>query len=101
MIDIKKTLMSLRKEINKYREERGEQYILADILAVEIAVSLVEFCLKKNRAIKTEEEIWFEALYVIAYSFDGTELQNIYTYYKDLVTYVKAHNYFRNEIPQW
>lgn len=100
MVNIKELLSNLRFEINEYRHQRGDEYILADVLSVEIAISLVEFCIKKNRTIKENEEIWFEASYALAYSLEGTDWEKIYLYYKDLVTYVKASDYFRKDIPK-
>lgn len=99
MNDIKSNLVSLRSEINKYREE-NRAFILADILAVEIAMNLVEFALKKSRPITIEEEIWFKATYPIAYSFDGTKWENIYILYKELINYAEMKNYFRGVIPK-
>ena len=100
MKNIKDILSILRLEINNYRVNRKGSYVLADILAVEIAINLVEFCLKKNRAIHSNEEIWFEASYSLAYSLDGTDWENIYLYYKDLVSYVNDNSFFRNDIPK-
>ncbi len=100
MKDIKEIISNLREEINRYREIRGKLYILDDILAVEIAVNLVEFGLKKNRPIELNEEIWFEASYALAQSLDGTEWGNIYSFYKELVSYVINHSYFRKDIPK-
>ena len=100
MENIKKIIYSLRAEINSYRNDRINLYILDDILAVEIAISLTEFALKKKRAIQPNEEIWFNASYSIAYAFDGTEREKIYTLYKELVNYVEVYKFFRNEIPK-
>ena len=100
MNDIKEIIYSLRAEVNLYRIERNGRYILADILAVEIAVNLTEFALKKDRAIQPNEEMWFEATYPIAHSFDGTEREKIYTLYKELIKYVQANNFFRQRIPK-
>ena len=100
MEDIQKIIKSLRSEINLYRDERGNRYVAADVLAVEIAVNLVEFGLKRERAILPNEEIWFEATYQIAYGFDGTEREQIYTLYKELIKYVKLNDHLRKNIPK-
>ncbi len=100
MGDIKEILDSLRFEINLYRNERGNRYILDDILAVEIAVNMTEFALKKNIAIQPENEIWFGASFNLAHAFDGTERERIYILYKKLVNYVEAYAYFRREFPK-
>lgn len=99
MNDIKEIIYSLRAEVNLYRDERINRYVLVDILAVEIATNLVEFALKKERAIQPNEEIWFEATYPIAQSFDGTEREKIYTLYQELIKYAKANQYFRKGVP--
>ena len=100
MKDIKEIISSLRTAINNYRISRGNMYILDDILAAEIAINLVEFGLKKNRSIEPSEEMWFEASYALAYSLDGTEWEDVYILYKDLVTYVKVNAYFRKNVPK-
>jgi hypothetical protein len=100
MKNVKEIISSLREEVNKYREVRGKLYILDDVLAVEIAINLTEFCLKKNRPIELNEEIWFEASYALAQSLDGTEWESIYSFYKELVDYVKNNSYFRKDIPK-
>jgi hypothetical protein len=103
MKDIKEIIYSLRSEVNLYRNDRKNLYVLPDILAVEIAISLTEFALKRDRALLPNEEIWFQATYPIAHSFDGTEREKIYILYKELINYVEANGYFRKNIPkiQW
>jgi hypothetical protein len=45
--------------------------------------------------IEPEEEKWFDAGWMLHFSFDGTEWERIYTLYKAVVEEVKARNFFR------
>ncbi len=98
-MEIKNLLSELRETLFRFRTERKMYYYPPDLCAVEIAINLVEFSLKRKRLISSEEELWFDATYYLAQSLDGTEWESIYYNYLELVNYVKMHNFFRNEIP--
>lgn len=98
-MDILNIIENLRSDVIKYREEKKQSYVSPDICSVEIAINIVEFCLKRNRQIHESEEIWFKASFYLANGLDGTEWENLYLAYKSLVDYVEKHDYFRKEIP--
>lgn len=96
---IQEILIKLRKEINNYRDAKLNKNVPAEISTIEIALNIVEFKLKKKKPIYDFEELWFKASYLIAYSFDGTDWEYLYIYYKKIIAFVEKHNYFRDEIP--
>jgi hypothetical protein len=98
-MNIRQVTEKLRDSIHKLRNDRKQYYISPEISTVEIALNLTEFCLKRNRSISTDEEMWFEASFYLGHGLDGTEWQDVYYYYLDIVNYVKENNYFRDEIP--
>ncbi|MQP53238.1 MULTISPECIES: hypothetical protein [unclassified Flavobacterium] len=99
-MDIVKKINSLRLNVIKFRSDRKDYYISPDISTVEIALNLVEFSLKRKRSLLHEEEMWFEASFYLAHGLDGTEWQDIYYDYLDIVSFVKQNNYLRNNIPE-
>lgn len=99
-MDIKFIINNLRIDVAQFRLDRKNYYISPEICTVEIALNLVEFCLKRNRVILEEEEMWFNANYLLAHGLQGTQWENVYINYVNLTNYVKNNNYFRNSIPK-
>lgn len=98
-MNIKQKIEKLRNNIYEFREDRRQYYIPPEISTAEIALNLVEFCLKRKRSVLVEEEMWFEASFYLANGLDGTKWQEVYYLYLDIVSFVKDNNYFRDNIP--
>lgn len=90
--ELQELIRQLRGYTSKKRLENPEIDLEIFFLnVIEIACSLTELGIIRNRTIKTEEEYWFQGSYHM--NFWNSEIEeNVYT---PLVEEVKARNYFR------
>ncbi len=93
---------TLRKRLTEYRNYKLESATETSIHinAIEIALGLVEYALEKDRAIKIEEEIWFDAGYQIYRLLESSEWEDLIGLYNQLVEETKKMQFYRKLNPR-
>lgn len=90
--ELQELIRKLRGYTSKKRLENPEIDLEIFFLnVIEIACSLTELGIIRNRSINTEEEYWFQGSYHM--NFWNSEIEE--KVYTPLVEEVKARNYFR------
>jgi hypothetical protein len=96
-MEMTELIQTLRYRLIDYRMAEKDKEISFHVSAIDIAVSLVDYALQTNppRAIKKEEEGWFEAGYYLDLIFANSEWTDICDMYYQMVELVKMKNFFR------
>lgn len=79
----------LRFRLSEYLFEHRNVEMNLHINSVEISLCLVEYYLKKQRRIRQDELVWFEAGWYVIQLLEGTEYEDITTDYRELARIVK------------
>jgi len=93
--EVNKTILLLRSRLCSYRDARDPNDISIHLSSVDVVISLVEFGVQGARPIAQEEELWFNAGYMLDILYRNSEWSDIVDMYYELVAFAKSMNFFR------
>lgn len=93
MEQILKLTKQLRLRLSECRYECRNEDDVVHVNAIEIALCLTEYLLKKDRVIQDSERNWFDAGWYAIQLFEGTPYKDIVTTYNEIADYLKQTDF--------
>ena len=99
-MDIEELVVKIRKRLTEYRyfsiNRKVGPEVSIHVNALDISISLMEYAvIDKRRAIKKEDEGWFDAGLMLDYIFANSDWDDLYRMYHEMCKKVKANNFYR------
>ena len=88
---------NFRNRLTEYRVSKVGFEVSIHINALEIAINLAEFSIRKDRVILQSEEIWFNADWELINVFENSKWEDLLHSYFQLKELLKKNNYLKLE----
>jgi hypothetical protein len=93
METISDILSYLRTRLSEYRYVNRNEPDSVHINAIEIALCLTEYLVRKERKIEENEKNWFDAGWYMIQLFEGTQYEDLSKKYLELCEFLKKNDF--------